>query len=58
MTIKELRELTGLTQAGFSEKYGIPKRSIENWEGEKREPPTYLIKLLERVVKLDYPPGE
>ena len=54
MTIKELRALTGLSQQAFSEKYGIPKRSIENWEGGKRNPPEYVIKLLERIVKEDF----
>lgn len=53
MTIKELRELTGLSQQAFSEKYGIPKRSIENWEGNKRVPPNYVLSLLERVVLED-----
>lgn len=54
MTIKEIRSLTGLSQAAFSEKYNIPKRSIENWEGEKRTPPVYLVELLERAVKEDF----
>lgn len=49
----EIRTLSGLTQQAFSEKYGIPKRSIENWEGGKRNPPEYVINLLERVVKED-----
>lgn len=49
----EIRTLSGLTQQAFSEKYGIPKRSIENWEGGKRTPPEYVISLLERVVKED-----
>lgn len=55
MTMKEIREYSGLTQQAFSDKYHIPKRSIENWEGGKRECPAYLTELLERVVKLDYP---
>lgn len=49
----EIRTLSGLTQQAFSEKYGIPKRSIENWEGGKRNPPEYVISLLERVVRED-----
>ena len=53
MTIKELRSITGLSQQAFSDKYNIPKRSIENWESGKRTPPEYVIKLLERVVKED-----
>ena len=53
-----IRKLSGLTQDAFSKKYGIPKRSIENWEAASdstyREPPDYLLRLLERVVKEDY----
>lgn len=54
MNVKELRNLTNLSQQAFSEKYGIPKRSIENWESGKRTPPEYVISLLERVVKEDF----
>ncbi len=46
MNIKELRQITGLTQQAFSDKYGIPKRTIEDWEAERRTPPTYVIELL------------
>lgn len=53
MTIKELRLLTGLSQQGFSDKYKIPKRTIEDWESAKRTPPEYVVLLLERVVKED-----
>lgn len=53
-----IRKMSGLTQDAFSKKYGIPKRSIENWEAASdtayREPPEYFLKLLERVVKEDY----
>lgn len=55
---KIIRQMSGLTQDAFSRKYGIPKRSIENWEATSdaayREPPEYLLKLLERVVKEDF----
>lgn len=53
MKFKEIRSFSGLSQQAFSEKYGIPKRSIENWEGGKRNPPEYVVNLLERVVKED-----
>lgn len=52
-TIKEIREYSGLSQAKFSEKYGIPKRSLENWESGSRKCPDYVISLLERAVKSD-----
>lgn len=45
-TIKDLRTASGMTQKAFSEYFGIPKRSIENWEGGKRECPPYLFDLM------------
>lgn len=54
LTFKEIRERTGLTQAGFARKYGIPKRSCENWEMGERVPSPYLRDLLARVAKEDY----
>lgn len=54
MTVKGIRTLTGLSQARFAEKYGIPKRTLEKWEQGETNPPAYLVKLLERAVKDDY----
>lgn len=51
---KEIRSRTGLTQARFAEKYGIPKRTLESWEMGTREPPRYVLRLLERAVKKDF----
>ena len=53
-TIKEIRKYTGLSQLKFSEKYGIPRRTIENWESGSRKCPDYVISLLERAVKSDF----
>lgn len=53
MNIKELRTLTGLSQSAFSKKYNIPIRTIQDWEGEKRIPPEYVIELLEFKIKAD-----
>ena len=54
MTIKEIRELTDLSQAKFAAKYQIPQRNIERWETGKRKCPDYVCSLLERVVKEDF----
>lgn len=51
MTIKEMREKLGLSQTKFAQFYGIPKRTIENWESGTRKPPEYVIGLLEAAVK-------
>ena len=58
MTIKELRSITGLSAQKFGDKYGIPLRTIQNWEGGQRRAPKYVINLLERCVKIDYEDGK
>ena len=51
MTIKELRALTGLSQVKFSQKYGIPRRTIEDWEAGRHDPPAYVEDLLEFKIR-------
>ena len=40
-----------MTQQKFSEYFNIPKRTIENWEGEKNKCPEYLLELIEYKLK-------
>lgn len=51
MNLKEARTCAGLTQAEMSERFEIPKRTIENWEAGKRKCPVYVEKLI--VEKLE-----
>ena len=51
MDIKELRKLSGMTQKVFAEYFGIPKRTIENWEGNVNKCPEYLIELIKYKLK-------
>ena len=44
--VKELREKMGMNRREFSEYYGIPYRTVQDWEAEKRELPDYLLRLL------------
>ena len=53
MTAKEIRELTGLSRAAFCRLYGIPLRTMENYEAGTREAPAWVLALLDRVVKAD-----
>ena len=46
MTIKELRTKSGMTQQAFGDYFGIPLRSIQNWEGGQRQCPEYLLNLM------------
>ena len=51
MNLKEARTCAGMTQAEMSERFEIPKRTIENWEAGKRKCPVYVEKLI--VEKLE-----
>lgn len=46
MTIKELRQQTGLSQSAFARYFEIPVRTVQDWEQGKRTPPEYLVKLM------------
>lgn len=48
-----LREELGLNRKDFALKYGIPLRTIEDWEHGKRKMPSYLLHLLTYKVKFD-----
>lgn len=39
---KAARLAAGLTQLEMSERMLIPKRTIENWENDVRQPPPYV----------------
>lgn len=41
-----VRNASGYTQKTFSEEYGIPLRTIEDWCRGSRTPPPYLLDLL------------
>ena len=53
MTIQELRKRTGLSQSKFAESLEIPLGTIQNWERNHRTPPEYVLKLIEKSLKVD-----
>lgn len=55
-TLKAERIRHNLTQQQLSNIIGIPYRTIQSWEEEKRKCPEYVEKLvLEKLNKLDQP---
>jgi putative transcriptional regulator len=52
-SIKEIRSLSGLSQEKFSKEYGIPLGTLRHWEAGERQPPEYVLRLLEKAVKYD-----
>ena len=44
--VKELRERMGVNRVQFCEYFGIPYRTVQDWEAEKRELPDYVLRLM------------
>lgn len=53
MNTKEIRAILGISRAEFARRYGIPVRTIENWDAGVTNPPEWVLKLLERVARED-----
>jgi DNA-binding XRE family transcriptional regulator len=39
---RSLRLSLGLTQVGMTERFGIPRRTVQQWETNQVEPPLWL----------------
>ncbi len=50
ITIKELRENTGLTQKAFATKYGIPLGTLRRWEQGESRPAPYILGMLSMLL--------
>lgn len=46
MSFKQMRAETGMSFKRFSEIYGIPSRTVQDWEYEQRKIPAYTKKML------------
>ena len=51
--IKELRKKTGLSQSKFSSKFGIPVRTLQQWEQGISAPPEYLVRMMSYIMQLE-----
>ena len=55
--LRKLREDTGMNRRQFSDYFGIPYRTIQDWELGNRKMPEYLLRLMlykanmEKLVK-------
>lgn len=46
MTMKEIVDASGLSQAAFAKQAGVPRRTVQDWCGKKRACPAYVRFLL------------
>ena len=50
-TVKELRKAAKMTQQAFADYFGVPKRTVEDWESEKSAVKSYLLELMEYKLR-------
>ncbi len=51
--MKELRESTGMNRKEFCEYFGIPYRTVTEWERGTRKMPDYVLGLLTYRIKME-----
>lgn len=51
--IKQLRESTGMNRKEFCEYFGIPYRTVTEWERGNRHAPEYVLRLLEYYIRME-----
>jgi len=51
--IIELRESTGMNRKEFCDYFGIPYRTVTEWERDNRHAPEYLLRLLEYYIRTE-----
>ncbi len=51
--VRELRETTGMNRKQFCEYFGIPYRTVSEWERDGRHAPDYVLRLLEYYIRME-----
>ena len=49
----QIRKETGMNRKEFAEYFGIPYRTIQDWELGNRQMPEYLLRLIAYKVKME-----
>lgn len=50
MTIQEFIKASGMTHKQLSERFGIPKRTIEDWSRGARKCPDYVVNMMIEIL--------
>lgn len=51
--MRKFRIETGMSQTEFSKHFGIPLRTLQDWEQGRRNPPSYVLELIKKVWELE-----
>lgn len=50
MNVKELRAKAGLSQSQFAVRFGIPVRTLQEWEQGRQAPPSYVVSMMKELL--------
>lgn len=56
-TLIELRDSTGMSRKEFAEYFGIPYRTVQEWELGNRKMPQYLLRLMIYKIRMEKEQG-
>ena len=51
--IRELRKNTGLSQSKFAARFGVPVRTLQQWEQGQSAPPEYVVRMMAYILQLE-----
>jgi DNA-binding transcriptional regulator YiaG len=51
--LMEMRKRTGMNRREFAEYFGIPYRTVQDWELGNRQMPEYLFRLMEYKIRVE-----
>lgn len=51
--VKKLRKSMDMNRVEFCEYFGIPYRTVQDWEAEKRELPDYVLRLMKYKAEIE-----
>ena len=56
--IKQLRKNTGLSQSKFAARFGVPVRTLQQWEQGQSAPPEYFVRMMAYILQLEKERGD
>lgn len=51
--VKLIRERCGMSQTDFAKKFKIPFQTYSQWESGRRNPPTYVVEMMQEIIRQD-----
>lgn len=57
-SIKDICDEYGLSQTSLARRFGVPLRTVQDWHAQRRTPPSYVVRMIEELLRRDAGFGE